>query len=139
MNAQQLKDTGIKPTKHKLAVLSLFETNKHLDANQIYNLLRDQNNIVSLATIYRILSTFEAKHVLVKHNFKDEQFTYELLNPKSHHDHLICLKCNKVIEFVDLNIEKLQNQVAKHNNFDIISHSLNIYGTCIECKSKPSK
>lgn len=134
MNIQQLKDTGLKLTKHKLAVLDLFKIHKHLDANQIYNLLRNQDNIISLATIYRILSTFEAKSILVKHNFTDEQFTYELLNPNDHHDHLICIKCNRVLEFVDSKIEKLQNQIARDNNFDIISHSLNIYGICINCK-----
>ena len=134
INIQQLKDTGLKLTKHKLAMLNLFKTHKHLNANQIYELLRNQNDIISIATIYRILSTLEAKNILVKHNFADDQFTYELLNSNDHHDHLICIKCNNVIEFIDSDIEKLQNQIAENNNFDIISHSLNIYGICRDCK-----
>ena len=134
-NLQLIKNKGIKITKHKLAILELFSDYKHLDAMQIYTLLQSKNIDISIATIYRILSNFETNNVLEKHNFNKEQAIYELIVDNTHHDHLICFNCKKVIEFVDNEIEKLQKQIASKNNFTIINHSLNIYGICNDCKN----
>lgn len=129
-----IKNKGIKITKHKLSVLELFNSYKHLDATQIYEILHQKNINISIATIYRILSIFEQNHILEKHNFNDDQFIYELIDEK-HHDHLICVKCRKVIEFTNDEIEELQEQIARHNKFEILDHSLNIYGICHDCKN----
>lgn len=134
MNKQEIQNKGIKLTKHKLAILELFDIYKHLDANKIYNLLQDKNTHISLATIYRVLTTFEANDILVKHKFNEEISTYELFRPDEHHDHLICMKCHKVIEFCDDTIENIQKQIAQTNKFIITHHSLNIYGICENCK-----
>ncbi len=134
INLEQLKNLGIKLTKHKIKILNLFTQHKHLDASKIFELLKAQHENISIATIYRILSTLEAKNILVKHNFTEEQCTYELQDT-DHHDHIICIKCNNVVEFHNHTIEKIQNDIALMHNFDIISHSLNIYGLCINCKN----
>ncbi len=133
MNLQLVKSLGIKITKHKLAILKLFDIHKHLDANKIHYLLNEKGGNISLATIYRILSSFEAKNIVIKNNFNDSQAIYELFDPGEHHDHLICIKCHKVIEFFDNNIEKIQKLIAKKNHFSIVSHCLNLYGICNDC------
>jgi Fur family ferric uptake transcriptional regulator len=132
----QLKDKGIKQTKHKIEVLKLFNLHKHLDAIQIFTILTNQNINISLATVYRILASLEYHSIIQKHHFNDDQSTYELMNPNDHHDHMICLSCKKVTEFMDYEIEELQNRVASFKQFQIVSHSLNIYGFCKECQHK---
>ena len=77
-NLQLIKDKGIKITKHKLAILELFSSYKHLDAMQIHTLLQDKNVDISIATIYRVLSSFETNNIVEKHHFNDEQSIYEL-------------------------------------------------------------
>ena len=118
-----------------MAILELFSLYKHLDASQIYNILNNQGIHISLATIYRVLTSFETNAIVEKHNFNTEQATYELINPDEHHDHLICIQCHKVLEFLNENIEQLQKDIAINNNFKIVSHSLNIYGICNDCTS----
>jgi Fur family transcriptional regulator, ferric uptake regulator len=134
LNLDLIANKGIKLTKHKLAILKLFNQHRHLDANGINLILREQGNSVSIATIYRVLSSFEAHNVIVRHTFNDELSVYELANPDEHHDHLICVKCNKVIEFFNCQIEKIQEQIAKKNNFIIVNHHLNLYGICSKCQ-----
>ena len=133
---KQLKDAGIKITQHKLAVLELFAEYKHLDAFQIAKIFQAKDIDISLATIYRILSSFEEHKIITKHNFGNEHANYELAISNEHHDHLICIDCGKVIEFVNQQIEELQLQIAKQNQFEVKSHTLNIYGFCSECKDK---
>ncbi len=135
MDQQIIKNTGVKITKHKLVILELFDLYKHLDASRIYSLLTNQGINISLATIYRVLSSFEANNIIVKHNFNEDQSIYELAIPNEHHDHLICIKCNKVIEFFDSKIERIQEQIAKNNKFKIVNHQLNLYGICEDCEN----
>ncbi|MBP9742649.1 MAG: transcriptional repressor [Burkholderiales bacterium] len=133
MNIQSVINAGIKLTKHKMVILKLFDVYKHLDANQIHALLINQGTNISLATIYRVLSSFEAHNIIMRHNFKEDQSTYELVNPHEHHDHLICIKCHQVVEFLDCKIEQLQEQIAKQNKFRIVNHHLNLFGICEKC------
>ncbi|MFN7093823.1 MAG: Fur family transcriptional regulator [Burkholderiales bacterium] len=131
LSAAQIK--GLKLTKHKLAILQLFNVYKHLDASKIHMLLNSSGTNISLATIYRVLSAFEGKGIIVKHNFNEDQSIYELANPDEHHDHLICTKCHKVIEFFDCQIEQIQKQIALSHKFTILNHHLNLYGICADC------
>ncbi len=134
-----LKDNDIKVTAHKVAIYKLLYQHKHIDATQIINQLSEQKINISLATIYRILSSFEQKKIINKHNFGNNQSFYELSNNSEHHDHLICISCGKVVEFSNQQIETLQNEIAKKNNFSISSHTLNIYGFCDICQPKFTK
>jgi len=137
MDLDIIQNKGLKLTKHKLAILELFKAHKHLDAHQINAILNKKGNIVSAATIYRVLASFEANGIVVRNNFKEDQAVYELADPNHHHDHLICTKCNKVIEFYNCQIEILQEEIARKNNFEILNHHLNLYGICSECKKTP--
>ena len=131
---ESLKIHKIKVTPHKLAILELFNHYRHLDATQIVQKLYEKTIIISPATVYRILASFESKLIISKHNFRNEQAIYELNIENSHHDHLICLKCGGVMEFNNQQIEDLQQIIAKNKNFQLVSHSLNIYGYCNLCK-----
>lgn len=125
-----------KITKHKISVLQLFELHKHLEVNEIYNKLNQQNEKISLATIYRILSAFELDGLIIRNNLNENLTVYEFANPTEHHDHLICTKCNKLFEFFNEELEDLQEKIAANFGFQILKHCLNIYGLCKDCAHK---
>ena len=126
-----LKKTGLKATLPRLKIMDIFEHSKqkHLSAEDIYKLMISSNEEIGLATIYRVLTQFEQVGLLIRHHFEGGKAVYEL-NEKSHHDHIVCLQCGHVTEFVNEDIEKLQTQVANELGFKIIEHSLYIYGDC---------
>ena len=126
-----LKDTGLKATLPRLKVLSIFENShdKHLSAEDIYKIMISSGDEVGLATIYRVLTQFEQAGLLNKHHFESGKAVFEL-NQKTHHDHIICLQCGYVEEFLNNEIEKIQHEVANNLGFKIIDHSLYISGDC---------
>ena len=128
-----LKKTGLKVTLPRLKVLSIFENSKekHLSAEDIYKEMIGGGEEVGLATIYRVLTQFEQVGLLIRHHFEGGKAVYEL-NEKSHHDHIVCLQCGHVTEFVNEEIEKLQTKVAEEHGFKIIEHSLIIYADSIK-------
>ena len=126
-----LKKTGLKATLPRLKIMDIFEHSKqkHLSAEDIYKLMIGSNEEIGLATIYRVLTQFEQVGLLIRHHFEGGKAVYEL-NEKSHHDHIVCLQCGHVTEFVNEEIENLQTKVAEEHGFKIIEHSLYIYGDC---------
>jgi Fur family ferric uptake transcriptional regulator len=135
VDTQQLKDAGLKVTMPRMKILTIFENNpsKHFSAELIYKLLTEANVDIGLATVYRVLAQFESAGILEKHYFDGEVAVYELKQER-HHDHLVCMKCNKVVEFIDDIIEERQTLIAKNLEFTIVSHALTIYGLCIRCQ-----
>ena len=91
-----------------------------------------------MATVYRVLTQFEQAGLLVRHHFESGKAVFEL-NEGEHHDHLVCIKCGKVEEFLDEEIENRQIALAKARNFKITEHSLQLYGEfqnkCSECSN----
>ena len=128
-----LKKTGLKATLQRLKIMDIFEHSKqkHLSAEDIYKLMIGSNEEIGLATIYRVLTQFEQVGLLIRHHFEGGKAVYEL-NEKSHHDHIVCLQCGHVTEFVNEEIEKLQTKVAEEHGFKIIEHSLIIYADSIK-------
>ena len=128
-----LKKTGLKATLPRLKIMDIFEHSKqkHLSAEDIYKLMIGSNEEIGLATIYRVLTQFEQVGLLIRHHFEGGKAVYEL-NEKSHHDHIVCLQCGHVKEFVNEEIEKLQTKVAEEHGFKIIEHSLIIYADSIK-------
>lgn len=100
-----------------------------MSAEDIYKALLDLGKEIGLATIYRVLTQFEAAGLVIRHHFESGQAVFELERGR-HHDHLICVKCGKIVEFVDESIESKQEQIAEENGFKISDHSLIIYGVC---------
>ncbi len=139
-NIAQLKDSGLKVTGPRLKILDLFEKNPdaHLSAEDVYRLLLEENIDIGVATIYRVLTQFEQSEILVRHHFETGKAVYEL-NRGGHHDHIVCVKCNKVTEFYDPQIEELQDRIAQVNGYEVIDHAMYMYGICEDCQSKQTK
>ena len=130
---ESLKKTGLKVTLPRLKVLSIFENSKekHLSAEDVYKEMIGSGDEIGLATIYRVLTQFEQAGLLIRHHFESGKAIFEL-NEKSHHDHIVCLQCGHVTEFVNEEIENLQTKVAEEHGFKIIEHSLIIYADSIK-------
>ena len=141
-----LKTMGLKVTVPRLKILDLFqklsesqETGKrHLSAEEVYKLLLNENSDIGLATVYRVLTQFENAGILVRHHFDEGRATYELQEGR-HHDHIVCVRCGQVEEFVDPEIEKAQRQVATRLGYEMTDHSLVLYGICAECREKAKR
>ncbi len=137
MSDEELKKAGLKVTSPRVKILRLLETtqNRHMSAEDIYKALAlHADKDIGLATIYRVLTQFEAAGIVKRHNFEGPHAVYEL-NQGTHHDHLVCIKCNGVEEFIDEVIEKRQEIIAANVGFKIVDHNLNIYGVCKKCQS----
>lgn len=128
MEAQDLKKAGLKATLPRLRILELFETTeqKHMSAEDVYRSLLDSGEDVGLATVYRVLTQFEAAGLVIRHNFDSGHSVYEL-NSGSHHDHMVCVKTGRVIEFESDEIEKLQRKIAEKHGYNLEDHSLVLY------------
>ena len=113
----------------------LLTAKEHLTAEEVYNQIKKEypDSNIGIATVYRALSFLEEVDLIASITFGTDGKKYES-NAKSHHDHLICTECGKIIEFIDEEIEKRQDKIAKKNNFRITSHSMQLYGTCSECQ-----
>jgi Fur family ferric uptake transcriptional regulator len=133
--SQQLKEAGLKITMPRLKVLQILEqaNDHHLSAEDVYKALLDMGEDVGLATVYRVLAQFETAGLIKRHNFEGGYSVYEL-SQGEHHDHLVCVKCGKVEEFVDEIIENRQRMIAERAQFVMTDHALNIYGICADCR-----
>lgn len=135
MDNTNLKKAGLKVTTPRLKILEMLENAQehHMSAEDIYRGLVAGGDDIGLATVYRVLTQFEEAGLVIRHNFEGGQSVFELDNGK-HHDHLFCVKCGKVEEFVDTEIEKRQHEIAAKAGYRITDHCLNIYGVCNECQ-----
>lgn len=134
-NPSELKASGLKATLPRLKILEIFQGSRirHLSAEDVYKLLLAENLDVGLATVYRVLTQFEQAGLLSRNHFETGKAVFEL-NQGSHHDHLVCLDCNRVEEFFDEEIEKRQQQIAQERGFSLSEHALALYGHCTKEK-----
>ena len=132
--SQQLKGVGLKITMPRLKVLQILEQsgNHHMSAEDIYKTLLSLGDDVGLATVYRVLTQFEAAGLVTRHHFEGGHAIFEL-SQGTHHDHLVCVRCGFVEEFVDDIIEQRQKTIAKKAHFKMTDHALNIFGICPRC------
>tara|TARA_R110002049_G_scaffold20660_1_gene75711 strand:+ start:165 stop:590 length:426 start_codon:yes stop_codon:yes gene_type:complete len=128
----ELRSAGLKATLPRLKVLEAFERSelRHLTAEDLYKLLLEMNEDIGLATVYRVLTQFEQAGLVSRSSFESGKATFEL-NEGEHHDHLVCLQCGKVEEFLDPSIEERQRKVAKAHGFELSDHVLSLYGNCL--------
>jgi Fur family transcriptional regulator, ferric uptake regulator len=134
MSKDQLKKAGLKITGPRVKIFQVLTISdkRHLSAEDIYHLLHNQGEDIGLATVYRVLTQFESSGLIHRHRFDEDCAVFELSDGE-HHDHLVCINCQKVVEFVDNVIEQRQEDIAKDNGFEITDHSLYIYGVCPSC------
>ena len=131
MSGEELKKVGLKVTLPRLKILKILEDageDHHLTAEDIYNIMLSQGEEVGLATVYRVLTQFEQAGIVRRLNFENNVSIFEL-DTGDNHDHLVCLKTNKVKEFVDPVIEERIRQIAEEKGYELSGHSLLIYGT----------
>jgi Fur family transcriptional regulator, ferric uptake regulator len=131
LEGKDLRKAGLKVTLPRLKILEILEgsTTRHLSAEDIYRTLLESNEDIGLATVYRVLTQFEAAGLVTRHHFEDGMAVFEL-NQGTHHDHIVCLDCGRVEEFMDSSIEERQTAVAQKLGFAIRDHSLILYGHC---------
>ena len=131
---EQLKSVGLKITLPRLKILQLLERTpeRHMSAEDVFKTLIESGEEVSLATVYRVLTQFENAGLIDKHNFEGGYAVYEK-RTHAHHDHVVCVKCGHVEEFLDPIIESRLEDMAQHMGFKITDHALNIYGICAKC------
>ena len=125
---KNLREAGLKVTLPRIRILEIFEESdtKHLSADEVYKKLVEAGDEVGLATVYRVLTQFESAGILLKQNFENGHSVYEL-TPNDHHDHMVCLKTGKVIEFTNEIIEEQQEKLASERGYKIVDHRLVLY------------
>jgi Fur family ferric uptake transcriptional regulator len=133
---QIVKSKGLKYTKQREIVFeTILKYNNHLSAEDIYNILNKEypNMNIGIATIYRALAFLEEVNLISSIAINKDGKKFES-NDKQHHDHLVCIKCNKIIEFVDEDIEQKQKQIANDFGFKLLDHTMYLYGICENCQ-----
>ena len=138
MIEEKLRQKEYKLTPQRKVTLDVLLENQseHLSTEEIYQLVKQKYPNVGLATIYRTLQLFDDFDIIKKLNFGDGCYRYELSEEKKHqHHHLICLKCEKVFEFEDDLLDKLEAKIKKENGFEVLDHMVKFYGYCKDCKA----
>lgn len=128
---EELKRAGLKITLPRIKILTILQdpSNQHISAEDVYKILLEQQEEIGLATVYRVLNQFDDAGIVSRHHFEGGKSVFEL-SQKKHHDHLVCLKCGKVVEFEDNVIEQRQRDIAKSHEISLTNHSLYLYGEC---------
>nr|VFJ57768.1 MAG: Fur family transcriptional regulator, ferric uptake regulator [Candidatus Kentron sp. DK] len=134
LEPNHLKKAGLKTTLPRVRILRLLEANaqRHMTAEEVYKTLLDAGEDIGIGTVYRVLTQFEAAGLINRHHFEGSQSFFEL-DKGIHHDHLLCVRCGRIEEFIDETIEKRQRLIADHFGFTMTDHSLYIYGVCSAC------
>jgi Fur family ferric uptake transcriptional regulator len=136
LETQDLRSAGLKVTLPRLKILEILESQtgeRHLTAEKLYKILLNEGEDIGLATVYRVLTQFEAAGLVTRHHFEGGNSVFELDSGK-HHDHIVCMKCGRVDEFTDETIENQQRTIAKNLGYELTDHSLYLYGYCSHCK-----
>ena len=139
---QKCKEKGVRLTEQRKIIAKILSESKeeygskdHPDVDELHKRVSEQDNKISIATVYRTVKLFEESGILTRHEFKGGKARYEELN-EGHHDHLIDVKTGDIIEFVDEEIEKLQKKVAKKYGYELVDHKLELYGVKVNPKDE---
>jgi len=135
LESSELRKAGLKVTLPRMKILDILEhtSSRHQSAEDVYKALLDTGEDIGLATVYRVLTQFEAAGLVKRHHFEGGHSVFEL-NEGSHHDHIVCVKCGQVDEFIDELIEKRQKAIAEDLGYDLTDHCLYMYGICRKCQ-----
>jgi len=128
---------GLRSTdQRRLIVETFFKAPNHISIEELLAEVRQQDPKVGYATVYRTLKLLAECGVAFERKFGDALTRYELADEASHHDHLICTSCEKIIEFEEPKIEEMQEKIASRHGFTLLSHKHEMYGTCADCRAK---
>jgi Fur family ferric uptake transcriptional regulator len=123
-------------TEREIITEQVFDNHFHFTADDLFIQLNKKGKDISRATVYRTLELLERSGLVSKIQMQSGKHLYEHIFGHEHHDHLICQKCGKIIEFYSEGIEELQRKVSSENNFKMTGHCLKIYGICSDCQKK---
>jgi len=139
VESKDLKKAGLKVTLPRMRILEILDSagddQRHFSAEDVYKHLLEAGEEIGLATVYRVLTQFESAGLVTRHRFEGGHSVFEL-NRGPHHDHIVCVRCGQVAEFVDETIERLQEEIAERAGFQMTDHSLYIYGICPQCRKE---
>ena len=124
----ELRKAGLKVTLPRVKILQMLESaqQRHMSAEEVYKALMEAGEDVGLATVYRVLTQFEAAGLVARHNFDGGHAVFELADGE-HHDHMVDVESGEVIEFTDHEIERLQKERAIQNGYELVDHNLVLY------------
>ena len=130
------RERGIlRTSQREIITRTLFSLERHVGAEELYDIVARDHPQIGLATVYRTLNLLVDKGLIQVRQFGDGWKRYEN-SPQAHHDHLICVECGKVVEFEDSEIEMLQAKVAQEHDFLPVKHRMVLYGRCSKCREK---
>ena len=130
-----IKEQGLKATAQRDDIAQVFfSTTRHISVEELYNEVRQVNSRVGYATVYRTLKLLKECGLAEERHFADGQARFENIEDQRHHDHLICERCGRIVEFVQPRIEELQEELAQKYGFVATTHKMEIYGICKECR-----
>jgi Fur family ferric uptake transcriptional regulator len=133
----RISEEGLKATKQREEILNIFlNSSGHKSLAQIYAQVAKTNPKIGYVTVYRTLKLLTQLGLATRRKFEDGETRYEPASEGSHHDHLICLDCGKILEFEDPTLEALQKGIAQRYRFKISHHLMELYGRCEECRQK---
>lgn len=139
MESEEIRSAGLKVTVPRIKILQMLEsrseTERHWGAEEVYKALLQEGEEIGLATVYRVLTQFEAAGLVTRHHFEGGNSVFEL-NRGIHHDHILCVKCGRVDEFTDETIEARQKNIAAELGYELTDHCLYLYGVCANCRSR---
>ncbi len=134
-----LRSRGLRSTDARRRIVEvLLDTDDHFTADDLLDRLRARGHRVSRASVYRTLALLCEGEFVESREFQRGQLMYEVMVGQHHHDHLICSRCGRIVEFENEAIEALQRQVAEAHGFELVSHSLRLFGRCPDCRAPGS-
>jgi Fur family transcriptional regulator, ferric uptake regulator len=133
--ARFMAQRGLKSTRQRTLIIdTFFQLGGHLSVEDVWAKVRQQDAKVSVATVYRTMKLLSECGLAHARNVGDGQTRYEPAAGRDHHDHLICTRCGRIVEFENDRIEALQESVAKRHGFTVTSHKMELYGLCRDCQ-----
>jgi Fur family transcriptional regulator, ferric uptake regulator len=130
---EYLDRMSLKQTQPRRIIVQIFlGMNTHVDAEELHRRVREEGHDIGLATIYRTLNLLTEAGLVEQKSFQDGKSVFEIATPDSHHDHLMCTECRRMVEFEDHEIEALQTKIAIKYGMELRSHRLDLFGRCVD-------
>ena len=128
---------GLKYSSKRTKIIEYFiKADRHFTVEQLYDEIKKIDPKIGYSTVYRTLKLLVGCGLANIHRFGEEEAKFELIHKQQHHDHLVCTRCGRIIEFKHDGIEKFQKDVARRHNFLVNNHELQIFGLCEDCQKQ---
>jgi len=132
-----IEGKNLRLTKQREMILESFlAVEDHISAEELYRIIIKKDPSIGLATVYRTMNLLKECGLARELQFGDGQTRYEHVLDHAHHDHFICMRCGKIIEFASPDIEKMQELISREKGFKVLKHKLELYGFCRDCRDR---